>query len=176
VNETDEQAERYFQAFLMRLLRKSTMKPGGCWIWNGWTNHKGYGQTSYEGYNVFIHRKVFELAHCRLLKTEEFVCHTCDTRRCWNPAHLFVGDAKTNNNDCASKGRHHNAVKTHCKFGHEYTEDNIVWKIGEKGNRMRGCKTCIAIGHRKESYLNWRREYQKRRRAEERGAKQETSV
>jgi hypothetical protein len=156
---------------ISRLVSRSTLTPGECWIWHGWTNHKGYGQTSYHGQNVFIHRKIYELMHGVLLTTEQFVCHTCDQRSCWNPAHLFLGDAKVNNNDCAAKGRHHNATKVRCKYGHDYTEENTVWKTGKAGNRMRGCKTCIDIGHRKESYIQWRREYQRRRRAEKRAKK-----
>ena len=38
---------KYLGGWFVRLLRKSTLNPGGCWVWNGWTNHKGYGQTSY---------------------------------------------------------------------------------------------------------------------------------
>lgn len=158
----------YFQEWLTRVISRSTMNVGGCWVWNGFVSWKGYGQTSWKGRNITLHRKIYELTHCLLLKTEEFVCHTCDERKCWNPAHLFVGDAKANNNDCAGKGRHHNSVKTHCKYGHLYDEANTVWKVGKEGNRMRGCKTCIDIGHRKESYINWRREYQKQRRAAKR--------
>lgn len=164
------------RAWFMRLLQRSTINPGGCWVWNGTVSPKGYGMTSYNGQNVFIHRKVYEVVHCVLLTTEQFACHDCDIRACWNPGHLFLGDAAANNNDCAGKGRHHNTVKTECKFGHAYTEKNTVWKTGPKGNRMRGCKTCIDIGHRKESYIQWRREYQRKRRAEKRAQKQTVSL
>lgn len=34
-----------------------------------------------------------------------FICHKCDTPACCNPEHLFLGFAKDNNADCASKGR-----------------------------------------------------------------------
>lgn len=159
-------------AWFNRVMARSTMTPYGCWIWTGWRNHKGYGYTSFEGQNVAVHRKVFELTRGVLLTPEQFACHTCDERRCWNPGHLFLGDAEANNNDCADKGRHHNSVKTHCKFGHLYDEANTGYKTLPSGSIARVCKACVDIGHRKESYIQWRRDYQRRRRAEKRAAAQ----
>jgi hypothetical protein len=164
----------YFKRWFANVLAKSTMNVGGCWVWTGMVSSKGYGMTSWNTKPVCIHRRIYEVSHSRLLATEEFVCHTCDERRCWNPAHLFVGDAEANNNDCAAKGRHHNTVKTHCKWGHSYEEHGYTKLVGA-GTPARGCKLCDKIRNRSEKYVSWRREYQRRRRAEKRGAKVESA-
>jgi len=31
--------------------------------------------------------------------------------------------------------------RTHCKHGHEYTEENIKWRT-ERGKQVRSCKQC----------------------------------
>lgn len=171
-----EGESKRFHDWLVRVMARSIMNPFGCWIWTGHVSHKGYGQTSWDGTNVFIHRKMYEFTHGVLLVTEQFVCHSCDERRCWNPGHLFLGDAGANNNDCAEKGRHHNSVKTHCKFGHEYTPDNTSLRTLPTGSIARTCLTCEALRLRSDKYKNWRREYQRRRRAEKRAATQSGAI
>jgi hypothetical protein len=35
-----------------------------------------------------------------------YVCHSCDTQRCINPDHLWLGTPKQNSEDMSAKGRH----------------------------------------------------------------------
>lgn len=109
-----------------------------CWVWQGWCNVKGYGQTSYRKSNIAIHRKMWEITRGVELETAQLICHTCDVRPCCNPSHLWQGDAASNNWDAASKGRHQNLLKTHCPRGHEYAGENL----GFKPNGARECKRC----------------------------------
>ena len=140
--------------WMARIRAKSTIDLDGCWVWNGWCNYKGYGYTTYRSQSRAIHRRVYEITNRIALPTEVFVCHKCDTRPCWRPDHLFLGDAEANNNDCASKGRHHNTVKTHCKRGHEYTPENTY--VSPEG--LRNCRICTRERSLRRYYANKQRE------------------
>lgn len=128
----------YDPLWIQKIKARCAIDSNSCWLWTGSRHTKGYAQAGYRGETVRLHRKLYELTNGITLSSTQFVCHLCDVRHCCNPAHGWVGTAKDNNNDCASKERHHNTVKTHCKRGHEYTPGNTYIKP----DGARSCKAC----------------------------------
>lgn len=90
------------------ILLNSTPEPNsGCWLWDRWLNANGYGGVTsrrFRGRGGLAHRWSFE-AFTGISPGEKDVCHKCDTPACVNPDHLWLGDAKTNAQDMAKKGR-----------------------------------------------------------------------
>jgi len=77
------------------------------------------------------------------------VCHTCDVRRCFNPDHLVVATPKFNSEDAVKKGRHPSRRKTHCKYGHPLSGDNLIVKrTGHGQGWQRVCRECKNKGLR----------------------------
>ena len=80
----------------------------GCWLWTGAIDQRtGYGRLQYQGRQVTAHRLAFELATGAPPPAELYVCHSCDTRLCCRPDHLWLGSAAENTRDAVSKGRMH---------------------------------------------------------------------
>lgn len=79
----------------------------GCWLWTASLAGKGYGQIRIPGTrrNAYAHRLSYELGKGPIPKGMQ-VCHECDTPRCVNPEHLFLGTQKDNLTDMADKKRH----------------------------------------------------------------------
>jgi hypothetical protein len=113
---------------------------GGCWIWSGAKNRKGYGRFRFEGRNRYAHQVAYIIAHGSI-PTGSIVCHTCDVPACVNPMHLYAGSHRDNATDRSTRGRHGrcNAKKTHCPYGHPYSPENTY----VRKNRKRECRTCV---------------------------------
>lgn len=87
-----------------RFLSKIMRSEGGCWLWQASCYAGGYGQFAWRGGRVRAHRLAWEFAHGPLWP-HQHVLHKCDTPRCVNPAHLFLGDQDANMKDASAKGR-----------------------------------------------------------------------
>jgi hypothetical protein len=109
-------------------------KTEGCWLWMGWTIRRGYGQITLAKKRILTHRLSYTLAYGEIPEGM-LVCHKCDTPRCVNPSHLFLGTPLDNARDMVAKGR---GRKAHCKRGHEFTPENT--RIDVKGYNI--CRTC----------------------------------
>lgn len=114
----------------------------GCWIWQGAVSSTGYGAIRRQGRMHKTHQ-IMAASAFGPRPAGAFVCHTCDVRRCCNPAHLYYGSAKTNIADAIDRGRFRTLGEfrrqtTHCPQGHPYDGTNTFHRKG--GGR--GCRAC----------------------------------
>lgn len=129
---------------LRRKIKKcpdKTLKP--CWLFTGATNKKGYGNIRFTrqgvGYSMLTHRLSYTLNKGPIPEGLE-LDHLCTVRSCFNPDHL---EATTHlMNVSRGKAGSHNALKTHCIRGHEYSEDNTVWVFYHNRLNKRACLIC----------------------------------
>jgi hypothetical protein len=82
-----------------------------CWLWTGCVNNKGYGMF-YPETIIGKRRRPAVLSHryswqCLRGPITAGLCvlHKCDTPRCVNPDHLFLGTQFDNLADARAKGR-----------------------------------------------------------------------
>lgn len=87
------------------------------------------------------------------------VCHNDG-----NPANNHIGNLRydtqsENELDKVRHGTHPEANRTHCDSGHEFTEQNSMWRYGKggkaNGKKYRKCKACHARYVRE---CRWRKE------------------
>ena len=77
---------------------------GGCWLWTAGGAKDDYGRFRVDGRIIKSHRAAYEF-YVGQIPPGLFVCHTCDIRRCVNPAHLWTGTQADNMSDKKNKGR-----------------------------------------------------------------------
>lgn len=80
-------------------------EPAECWEWTGYTDRCGYGTLAAPHKPRKAHRIAYELHHGVALKADQLILHSCDNRRCVNPAHLRVGTHRENMLDRSTRGR-----------------------------------------------------------------------
>lgn len=102
-------------------------KTDTCWLWNGAMQPNGYGQFGAQvigmGSSALTHRVSYYLANGNL-PADLCVLHTCDNRRCVNPAHLVLGTDQDNTDDMLRKGR--DKVKGELHKNHKLTDAKVL--------------------------------------------------
>src|SRR3954464_3743000 len=106
-------------------------RSGGCWLWTGPLDDRGRGRVSRNGRPMLHHRAIWEIL-VGPIPPGALLCHHCDDPQCANPAHLYIGDGKSNVSDMFSRGRHWTQVDPERarKLGHIRGQLNN-WAKGE---------------------------------------------
>lgn len=78
-------------------------EPDECWEWQQSLIY-GYGKFTFRYKTYRAHRVAYELVRGPI-PDDLVVMHTCDNRKCCNPAHLRLGTQLENIQDCTRKGR-----------------------------------------------------------------------
>lgn len=102
---------------------------------------------------MLVHRAAYEIEHGPIPHGAQ-IHHVCGNKLCINPEHLQVARTAYDHFKLDARGiAHENSLKTSCKRGHPFDDENTRWlRRSTKGRRwMRICVTC----HR-ESNRKWR--------------------
>ena len=117
------------------------LKP--CWLFTGATNKKGYGCIGFTrnsvAYSMLTHRLSYILNKGPIPEGLE-LDHLCTVPLCFNPDHLEPTTHQIN----VSRGKSgvYQVLKTHCKNGHEFSDENTIWVFAKSKLRQRECRTC----------------------------------
>lgn len=100
---------------------KRVMKTDTCWLWTGRLGRGGYGAFDWKGTSIYAHRAAYELFVGEIPEGLD-ILHSCDNRRCVNPAHLRPGTHLDNMRDMYSKNRRQ------CRLGEDHPNSKLTWE------------------------------------------------
>lgn len=121
---------------IRRIKELTNTSESGCWIWLGATGHGGYGNMSFRGRVMNVHRAIWIAAH-GAIPPGVVVCHSCDTPACVNPQHLFTGTQRGNLADMTAKGRRANGPTQSEKIRAGWTDELRAYRAKQTRERLR---------------------------------------
>lgn len=133
---------------IIRFLQKINITKT-CWIWiaNIIPNSGGYGLFWNGKQNILAHRFSYSYFN-GTIPDEKTIDHICNNPSCVNPLHLRLLTMKENilrGNGAGAK----NARKTHCPYGHKFTNKNIIRVVSRGKVLGKQCRKCNNIHQRK---------------------------
>ncbi len=136
-------------------------KSGDCWLWTASVAGKGYGQMKLpkQRKQEYSHRLAYMIYKGPIPEGIQ-VCHTCDTPKCCNPDHLFLGTCKVNLEDMAAKNRSTHGEKNAAS---KLTEEDVrqIRVLLSEGIQQHRIAALFNVGQMAISRINtgarWRR-------------------
>lgn len=134
------------QSSINRFLSNFSTPADGCWEWTASTRF-GYGQVNIgfedESRGVFrAHRVSYRLFYGSVPNDLE-LHHKCENRKRVRPDHLIPLTTEEHRLLTPLSPSSINKAKTHCKYGHEFTEANTL--IFASARKARYCRTCRLV-------------------------------
>jgi len=129
--------------------------PSGCWLWGGALS-SGYGVIAVNGGNDYVHRWAYEtfvgpipdgLIVGHVCHDLDLTCRggECVHRRCGRPDHLSPMSKGDNLRAgrmamlTRERGQIRRATRTHCRNGHEWTEEDLYIRPSDGAHICRAC-------------------------------------
>ena len=148
---------RHCSTLAERLEQNSRVDPlTGCRLWMGCVNRSGYAylKKPSERKNVLAHRVAWELVHGEITDGLH-VCHHCDTPRCINVEHLFLGTNADNRADSVAKGRQASGTRCGDRRGEKNANARLTDEIvsvlrARKAGGERTAALAAEVGVRRE--------------------------
>ena len=121
-----------------------------CWEWIGAKGYRDYGMFVIKNKTHGAHRVSFQIFNGPLIEGL-VIDHVCKNVSCVNPSHLRQVTKRFNLLDNSISSLAINSRKTHCKYGHEFTEDNT--KVTKKGRECFMCRKIYKTYYNKKNRL-----------------------